>query len=81
MNINSLEAFDSIKPKLSQKQIDVLTVIRDIGPITRQDISKHLDRPINEITGRVVELIEENFIVTDGNDTSHSRKRGLLRVA
>jgi DNA-binding MarR family transcriptional regulator len=78
---NSREAYAKLTPRLSAKQIEVLQVIKAKGSITRQDISAELGVEINTVTPRVCELLEIGRIVRDGNDTSHSVKRGLLRVS
>ena len=78
---NSLEAMASIAPVTGQARIEVLKVIKENQPITRQDIAASLGWEINRVTGRVRELLDKNNIIEAGNDTSHRVKRGLLRVA
>ena len=78
---NSLEAMASIAPVTGQARIEVLKVIKENQPITRQDIAANLGWEINRVTGRVRELLDKNNIIEAGNDTSHRVKRGLLRVA
>ena len=69
-----------IAPVTGQACIEVLRVIRDKQPITRQDIAASLGWEINRVTGRVRELLDKNNIIEAGNDESHSVKRGLLRA-
>ena len=78
---NSLDAIAAITPVTGQARIEVLKVIRDKQPITRQDIAANLGWEINRVTGRVRELLDKNNIIEAGNDTTHRVKRGLLRVA
>ena len=78
---NSSAAYASIAPVTGQARIEVLRVIRESQPITRQDIAASLGWEINRVTGRVRELLDKNNIIEAGNDTSHRVKRGLLRVA
>ena len=77
---NSSAAMASIAPVTGQARIEVLRVIRDKQPITRQDIAASLGWEINRVTGRVRELLDKNNIIEAGNDESHSVKRGLLRA-
>jgi chromosome segregation and condensation protein ScpB len=78
---NSRAALASIAPVTGQACIEVLRVIRESQPITRQDIAANLGWEINRVTGRVRELLDKNSIIEAGNDTTHRVKRGLLRVA
>ena len=78
---NSRSAMAAIAPVTGQARIEVLKVIRENQPITRQDIAANLGWEINRVTGRVRELLDKNNIIEAGNDTSHRVKRGLLRVA
>tara|TARA_R110002126_G_scaffold161900_1_gene309759 strand:+ start:639 stop:887 length:249 start_codon:yes stop_codon:yes gene_type:complete len=77
---NSSAAMASIAPVTGQARIEVLRVIRENQPITRQDIAASLGWEINRVTGRVRELLDKNNIIEAGNDESHSVKRGLLRA-
>ena len=78
---NSRAAIESIAPVTGAARIEVLKVIRNNGPITRQDIGLTLGWEINRVTGRVRELLDKNKIMESGNDTSHSKARRLLKVA
>jgi len=75
---NSREAMASIAPVTGQARIEVLRVIKEKAPITRQDIGAALGWEINRVTGRVRELLDKNNIIESGNDTSNRVKRGLL---
>ena len=78
---NTRAAYASVAPVTGQACIEVLRVIRESQPITRQDIAASLGWEINRVTGRVRELLDNSKIIEAGNDTSHKVKRGLLRVA
>ena len=77
---NSRAAMAAIAPVTGACRIEVLRVIRENQPITRQDIAVNLGWEINRVTGRVRELLDKNNIIEAGNDESHSVKRGLLRI-
>ena len=77
---NTRAAHASIAPVTGQACIEVLRVIRESQPITRQDIAASLGWEINRVTGRVRELLDNSKIIEAGNDHSHPVKRGLLRV-
>jgi chromosome segregation and condensation protein ScpB len=81
IHTNSSAAYASIAPVTGQARIEVLRVIRESQPITRQDIAASLGWDINRVTGRVRELLDKNTICEAGDDTSHSVRRGLLRVS
>ena len=49
--------------------------------MTRQDISRIMNKPINEITGRVKELLEMGAIDEVGVDTSSGRSRAILGLS
>ena len=78
---NSRAALESIAPLTGAARIEVLRIIRNNGPITRQDIGLTLGWEINRVTGRVRELLDKNKIIEDGDDTSHPKARRLLKVA
>ena len=77
---NSRSAMAAIAPVTGACRIEVMRVIRDKGPITRQDIGVELDWPINSVTGRVRELLDKNNICEDGKDHTHKVARSLLRA-
>ena len=80
INVNSKAAYAAIAPITGPCRIEVMRVIRDKGPITRQDIGLELGWPINSVTGRVRELLDKNNICEDGKDHSHKVARNLLRA-
>ena len=80
IHANSRQAMAVIAPITGQRRIEVMKVIREKGPITRQDIAQEMGLAINCITGRVRELLDKNNICVDGQDKSHTVSRGLLRV-
>ena len=80
IHANSMVGMASIGPVTGSCRIKVMKVIKDKGPITRQDIGLELGWAINSVTGRVRELLDNNKICEDGKDRSHSVARSLLRI-
>ncbi len=79
MHQNSLEAYESIKP-LNERQQRVMNVMRGKMPLTRQDIAFLLKWEINQVTGRVRELLDMKKIEECGHREYQGRKRSLLRI-
>jgi len=80
IHANSRAGLAAIQPITGECRIKVMKVIRDKGPITRQDIGYELGWAINSVTGRVRELLDKNNICEDGKDYSHAVARSLLRA-
>ena len=80
IHANSRQAYEAVQPITGECRIKVLSVIRQMGPITRQDIGLELGWAINSVTGRVRELLDKGHILEDGKDYSHSVARSLLRL-
>ena len=80
INANSRQAMAVMAPITGACRIEVMRVIRQMGPITRQDIGHELGWAINSVTGRVRELLDKNNICEDGKDYSHAVARSLLRA-
>lgn len=63
----SLQAFSEILPELGDRQWAVYRTIQKLQPCNNIMISKHLNKPINEITPRTHELRKKkllgNFVV------------------
>ena len=55
--------FTSVKPKLNAKQHEVYRAIEEYGPCTNRQLAEYMERPINTITPRVLELREKSRIV------------------
>jgi DNA-binding MarR family transcriptional regulator len=53
-----------VKPKLNQKQHEVYRAIEQHGPITNKQLAEVMDRPVNTITPRVLELREKRHIIS-----------------
>jgi len=81
MHSNSLNAYNEMVNTIKGKRRDVLDVIIRNKAVTRQDISRIMDKPINEITGRVKELLEMGAIDEVGVDTSSGRSRAILGLS
>ena len=81
MHSNSISAYNAMVSKISGKRREVLDVIIREGNLTRQDIGEIMGKPINEITGRVKELLEMGAIDEVGVDTSSGRPRAVLGLS
>jgi DNA-binding MarR family transcriptional regulator len=73
----SMMAFlTDVKPKLNQKQHEVYRAIEQYGPITNKQLAEVMNRPVNTITPRVLELRQKRHIVScyiaeDGGRKAH----------
>jgi hypothetical protein len=77
--INQINAWRDVRDKLSKKQKIIYTVIRQYQPLTLFEMVRILDKPINEISGRVSELTQKNKIQIVGHKINpKSRKRCSL---
>lgn len=81
MHSNSLDAYNQMVETIKGKRREVLDVIIRNKRVTRQDISRIMGKPINEITGRVKELLEIGAIDEVGIDTSSGRSRAILGLS
>lgn len=79
MNLNSLEAGQTARNH-GPSQLAILAVIREFGPITRDDISERSNILARSVCGRVSELLENNDICHAGDCRKTGRKRELLRL-
>lgn len=60
---------------LTQKHVEILEYLRAFPNTTRRDLSTRLGRPINCITPRVRELLDENLIQVSGTTWDHGTSR------
>lgn len=83
MNEKSLDAYDSIKDELGDKQQKVLETVITLGMATNRMISQSLGWEINRVTGRVNELVNKGILVTAGDylDPSTSRTVNMWKYA
>ena len=58
----SIEAYNSIINQLGLRQMQVYEAIKRLGEADNLSISKHLNLPINCVTGRVNELRKDGLI-------------------
>lgn len=64
MQQTSIEAyFNDVKPKLNTKQHEVYRAFEEHGPCTNRQLAEAMNRPINSITPRCLELRAKNQIV------------------
>ena len=80
MHQNSISAYRAIESELPKSQRRVFNQIAKHWPITRQDIAARLQVPINQVTGRVRELIESGAIEESGDAVADTGKRRALLV-
>ena len=81
MHSNSISAYNEMVETIKGKRRDVLDVIIRNKAVTRQDIARIMNKPINEITGRVKELLEMGAIDEVGVDASSGRSRAILGLS
>jgi hypothetical protein len=77
MRETSLEAFEGIKAGLPEKRMKVLDAIGKTGSqgATLFELVKILERPVNEISGRVTELAEGELIIDTGRRVNPDTER------
>jgi hypothetical protein len=81
MHENSLLTYSQIMASLPTSKAEVMSMIRQRMPATRQDIAAALDWPINRVTGRVRELLDVGVIKEVGTTLGPGGKpRSLLAV-
>lgn len=81
MHSNSIDAYNQMVETIKGKRREVLDVIIRNKRVTRQDIARIMGKPINEVTGRVKELLEIGAIDEVGVDTSSGRSRAILGLS
>ena len=65
MQKTSLEAHDSIKDIKPTRYFQICDALAIHGPMTNLELSKFLGLPINSITGRVNELVNQHNILEE----------------
>jgi len=82
MHNNSLYTYSQLQDELSTKRYEVLSVIKQNAPVTRQAASEASGIPINSICGRVRELLDLNIIEECGSvyEPGSDKPRAQLRV-
>lgn len=81
MHSNSISAYNQMVDSIKGKRREVLNVVIRNKRVTRQDIARIMGKPINEVTGRVKELLEIGAIDEVGVDTSSGRSRAILGLS
>lgn len=67
MKQTSLTAFSSaVRPNLTARQMAVLRVLKDFGPMTMHEVAIKLLRPLNTLSGRFSELERKQMIAPSG---------------
>jgi len=66
MRKTSLDAYNSIRHKLTKKQIEVYSMYRIYGNMTNEEVAEKLGWTINRITGRTLELVKHTMLEAKG---------------
>ncbi len=80
MHSNSMTAYRKMLDRLPAARRLIMQAIIKHGPITRQGVGEKLGIPINQVTGRVRELLDHGAIVECGSITVDKKKRALLKA-
>lgn len=80
MHQNSLFTYNNrVRPELSRRQAEVFHIFSDGGEYTDEQVAAKLQLGINQITGRIGELIKKKRIEQVGTIELMGRKRRLCR--
>lgn len=74
----SLEAFKSIRKELGKRQEEVYLKLKELGEADNLTLSKHLNLPINSITGRIFELRAKKLVGVSKIDKSKITGRKVI---
>jgi hypothetical protein len=79
----SLPAYEEAKKNINKKQQDVLDAIKHLGVCCDHQIAEHLDWPINRVTPRRGELIDNGLvhIAFRGKDFETGRTVNFWKVS
>lgn len=78
MRATSLQALEVILPNLEDRELQVLKAIKKLQPVNNLMISKHLNLPINCITGRTNSLNKYHLIrIHDKRRCPYTNKRTI----
>lgn len=79
MRQTSLEAFWSLtKPKISERQQQVLEALEEIFPACNRQLSVHSGIPINVVTPRMGELVKKGLVEQAYIDVDITGKRVIF---
>ena len=73
----SREAYHNLD-NLARRQRDVLLAIYDRQPICNLDLSKNMDKPINQITPRTNELVAAGLVEESHRGISSTGRRAIF---
>ena len=74
----SLMAYDGVKPRIGNRQGQILECLREHGPMTNKMISRKMGLPINCVTPRVLELRKLGLVVEYWNALMRGGRREML---
>ena len=69
------ESYSLFSPKLGQRQREVYELLCQLGPLSNRHISDILKRPVNTVTGRVMELRQLGLVAEAGTVYDHGTAR------
>lgn len=78
INKNSRDAYESVKKNASETRIIICDFLKNNPGSTRQDIEEKTSLKINQVSGRVSDMIQEGVIFVNGDVTVNRKKRGKL---
>lgn len=74
----TLDAYNSIREHLNEKQRKIRYVLQKFGPMDNEAIARALEWPINTVTPRVKEMRELGDVVEAGYTTTRSGRKAHL---
>ncbi|HYK01325.1 MAG TPA: hypothetical protein VE974_06185 [Thermoanaerobaculia bacterium] len=74
----TLDAYNSIRAHLNEKQRKVRYVLEKFGPMDNEAIARALEWPINTVTPRVKEMRELGEVVEAGYTVTKSGRKAHL---
>lgn len=75
----SLEAYNTIKIKLGERQQQIYDAIWKYESVSNLDLSRFLKIPINSVTPRVKELREKGLVIEDGHKIDRITNRRMKK--
>lgn len=85
MNLLSIQnrnaAFEKIAPELPEKRKRVFQALKAHEPCTREELARFMRLSINEVTGRITELRDQNVLVKENTSVKrHGHSQTLLET-
>ena len=74
------ESYKYARNTLSRRQNEVLQSLRNMGRASNREISEYMDREINTITGRVLELRQKGLVKPGGTKRETTGRLAIVWV-